>query len=305
MKTKYQGFLLFYDWCELMLEMSPKHCKMLLSAMFNYQVKGEEPPPFPDKIKGSAKLIFAQLRRRAINAENGRKGGEAAAKREKKQPLPTALPTASPIPLLTPSPTALPAAYRQDIDQDKTETKQRQDNSSLLSKESAEGYLPPAAAFADGARESRVQENEILGCEEECAKGQGDTEALSESAKIGQPQVYGRHQNVYLTEAEYQSLKGEIPDADGYIDHFSDKLFLKGYRYSSCFDAIRSWWQRDRTLSANQEARERCSDIFPWKNSASQQGSFDTNAFYEAAVARSFDLLPAEAEREEFEKEIV
>ncbi len=298
MKQKQQGFLLFYDWCELMEELSPKHFKMLLTAMFDYQIKGEEPPEFPDKIKGTAKLIFAQLRRRAANAENGRRGGEARAEKERK--------AGSPSPLLEAKGQAksqaksqakaqakvqaLLEAYRQDKDKTKTKTKtetktetsQDQDKGSSLSVESAEPLEPPAAADAPApaGRESERQfseEREERGGIEGGEPLFGPTQEGAETAKRG----YGKHGNVPLTEGEYGSLKKEIPHADEYIDFFSEKLYRNGYRYQDCYTALRSWWLRDCQLAAKR------GDPPPGVAAPLPSDSFRYDRFFQAALARS------------------
>ncbi len=75
-----KGFLLFYDWHDILTEMSARNFKLVLTAMVEYQHCGKQPPEFPENIRPVATLMFAQLKRRMKNAENGRRGGQATAK---------------------------------------------------------------------------------------------------------------------------------------------------------------------------------------------------------------------------------
>ena len=106
--------------------------------------------------------------------------------------------------------------------------------------------------------------------------------ALSAEDKYG----YGTYKNVYLSNGEYLSLRRKIPDADGYIDHFSEKLKNKGYRYPNHFAAIMRWWEQDKHLELNG------SPTYPPRRAVeeSHYGSFDTDSFFEAAVRRSLGL---------------
>ncbi len=372
MNKKFNGFLLFYDWYELMIDLSPKHFKMLLTAMVDYQLYGREPPEFPDKIKGIGNSIFSRLRQRMVNAENGKKGGEVRAERASRKPKqPHSLPASLEATLEAP-----PEAYRQDKDKTETETetetktKQSQDNDSLLSAESAESAslasceaaplavqtalasceAAPLADATENATEyaqapektymvlyEKPEEDEDEYDEDEYDEDEDEDEdddawfwsdeededtlgdyeppavpdrvELLEEPNPYLPLPYGKFQNVFLTRQQYASLLSEIPDAVRYIDYFSDKVYRKGYRYSDCYAAIRSWWKRDRELAERSGDTARFYELqrngkLPTSVAPSGEGSgsFETDRFFEAAVARSFGTTVEEYRRQMAEK---
>lgn len=85
----------------------------------------------------------------------------------------------------------------------------------------------------------------------------------------------GKHNNVMLTEEQYDDIKAKIPDADAYIDGFSAKLHDKGYTYSDHYATLLSWWASDQKRKRSR------------KKTAATGGSFDTNEFFNKAVAHS------------------
>ncbi len=118
MSNKEKDFLLFYDWYKQLMNMSAKNCKTMLRAMVEYQTEGKEPPEFPNNIKGIAELMFSQLSRRIVNAENGTLGSVARLRRAIERGSAAAksgdaAKSAAKSPLEAP-----PLAYRQDIDKD-------------------------------------------------------------------------------------------------------------------------------------------------------------------------------------------
>ena len=78
-----------------------------------------------------------------------------------------------------------------------------------------------------------------------------------------------------LSDEEYADICAVIPDADSYIDSFSQKLIDHGYRYANHHDTILSWWRADKSRHK--------------KKPKKSGGSFDTNEFFEKAVAKSYD----------------
>ncbi len=79
---------------------------------------------------------------------------------------------------------------------------------------------------------------------------------------------YGEYQNVLLSDEEYEKIQAEFPgDFEARIEKLSEYIAKKGDRYKSHLAVIRSW--------AREEEAE----------SASGGGSFDTDEFFEAAVA--------------------
>ena len=99
----------------------------------------------------------------------------------------------------------------------------------------------------------------------------------------------GIHQNVMLTDEEKTSLESVYGIPPAYIDHFSNALKTKGYRYESHSDAIREWWEKDKTTPRWQSEKQQ------------QHGSFDTNDFLNAAVTRSLgeEYAPSQYRKKE------
>ena len=87
----------------------------------------------------------------------------------------------------------------------------------------------------------------------------------------------GTHQNVVLTDDQYRAICNEIPDADAYIDRFSDRIAEKGYRYDDHYKAIMSWWAQDKGKAQGKG-----------RKTGKKGGSFDVDDFFEAAVNRTY-----------------
>lgn len=86
----------------------------------------------------------------------------------------------------------------------------------------------------------------------------------------------GKYNNVILTDDQYEDIKARIPDADTYIDRFSEKLEKRGYTYPDHHATILSWWESDK-------------EKFQQKK-PTQKGSFDTDDFFEAALSKAFNI---------------
>ena len=79
---------------------------------------------------------------------------------------------------------------------------------------------------------------------------------------------YGEYKNVLLSDEEYEKVKAEFPgNYETQIEKLSEYIAKKGDKYKSHLAVIRSW--------AREEQAE----------SASENSSFDTDDFFEAAVA--------------------
>lgn len=65
-------------------------------------------------------------------------------------------------------------------------------------------------------------------------------------------QKYGKWENIYLTQEEYDDLWEFIPKIDDYIDYISGKLMDRGYIYSNHFEMVISWWETDRYTIGDQ-----------------------------------------------------
>lgn len=59
-------------------------------------------------------------------------------------------------------------------------------------------------------------------------------------------QKYGSYKNVFLSDAEYQKLKSEIPNLDNLIEQLSTYMESKGKRYKNHAATLRNWAARDR-----------------------------------------------------------
>ena len=87
----------------------------------------------------------------------------------------------------------------------------------------------------------------------------------------------GSKKNVVLTDDQYRAICKEIPDADAYIDRFSERIAEKGYRYDDHYKAIMSWWAQDKGKAQGKG-----------RKTGKKGGSFDVDDFFEAAVNRTY-----------------
>ena len=69
-----KGILIFYEWLEAMSSLPAKEYKLLLTSIFRYQQKGEEPPEFKGNSAILASIIFPYIRHRRDKARAGRMG---------------------------------------------------------------------------------------------------------------------------------------------------------------------------------------------------------------------------------------
>lgn len=263
MRGKEKGFLLFYDWFKYIEKMSHKDAHMLINALVRYQTDGVEPPEFSPKIKDVAGMMFDQLRRRIEASEHGKKGRAIQLERTKADSERSGTPTAT------------PAAQDKDIDEyedrdkdkDVDQDRDRDQNKTFTLTESE--TRPRGRGFGGYGI---------------AAGAAGSLSEKEEEEEVERRYAYGTHKNVYLTEGEYGLIKRTIPDAEGYINAFSEKLYSKGYQYRDHYAAIMSWWQSDKDLPPR-PARQNAYST-PETNSG-HQGSFDTDSFFEAAVRRA------------------
>lgn len=86
---------------------------------------------------------------------------------------------------------------------------------------------------------------------------------------------YGSFENVELTPADHERLVSMFGDtvAEGLIENLSKKLKSKGYKYEDHYATILIWAQKD--------------NVKPLEEAAAGS-SFDTEAFFNAALARSY-----------------
>jgi hypothetical protein len=266
MRGKEKGFLLFYDWFKYIENMSHRDAHMLINALVRYQTDGIEPPEFSPKIRGVAGMMFDQLRRRMEASEYGKKGRAIQLGRTEAEPYRSGTPAAPP--------TATPAA--QDEYEDRDEYADRD----------GDGYGDKNKTFTLTESETRPRGRGL--CDTlSCRDAAGAANSLSEKEEeeeVERRYAYGTHKNVYLTEGEYGLIKRTIPDAEGYINAFSEKLYSKGYQYRDHYAAIMSWWQSDKDLPPRPARQNAYSAP---ETSSGHQGSFDTDSFFDAAVRRA------------------
>lgn len=258
-----KGVLIYNEWFDAMDIVSPKDYKMLMTAIYNYQIFGNPPPEFKGSAKVIASMIFPCLDRRLKQSAGGKRGMSArlsaTASYEKSSDIsPETVPDKS-------------VDKTPDASVDKT-----------VDKEDGEAVDDQSIA-KEKEKQSKVKLYE--------SESEGDARSL---ATQSEGDFYGKFKNVRLSAEEYRKIKETVTNAEDYIDRFSEKLYLKGYRYASHADAILRWWQKDSELEKRCEAqgsfegfnRDRA---FGSQSSDSYDGSFDTNEFFEAAVRRFLD----------------
>jgi site-specific DNA-cytosine methylase len=282
-----KGFLIFYDWMKPLERLSPKDFKTLLMALIRYQKDGTEIGELSAKALSAADFIVPQIRRRKYLAELGRRGAEA---RYAGASLPQGgLEGADGEPRGAANGEPMAKDRDRDRDEDKTKTETETESETKTWDGSAD-------ARAEKAQEIFLREEPATGGEAE----RGAFSAVEDGAfaknsawesrdgaeredELPTKRGYGVRGNVYLSTEEYLELSRRIRNVEQYIDGFSEKLYRKGYRYPSHFNAICEWWEKDRLLAEKQEGERSGSEAErddPWS-------SFDTDKFFALAVKRS------------------
>lgn len=96
-----------------------------------------------------------------------------------------------------------------------------------------------------------------------------------------QKHQYGEYKNVRLTDEEYRKLTETYPDAKDRIERLSEYIASTGKEYKNHYATIRSWAKRDGQTAA----------VKPNKAAgaaSNEPSSFDTDAFFAAAVQKSY-----------------
>ena len=267
-----KGFLLFYDWLPALETLSAKDFKTLLLALIRYQRDGTPTPEFSNKVKTISVFILPQIDRRRAMSRLGKMGARARYKTEGvfdgcANSAANSAANGDANGVADGKPLAKDKERDKEKDKDIDETES--ENNARDAAVSAVADATAADTVADTATDAAVGEDALAESKKDFLEEKGCAE---ETRGRG----YGRYGNVYLSTEEYLALDREIPDLSGYIDHFSEKLHQKGYRYGSHFDALRKWWARDKKLAPFDRTEE-----------IEEQGSFDTDEFFEAAVRRS------------------
>ena len=69
-----------------------------------------------------------------------------------------------------------------------------------------------------------------------------------------QPAPFGRYKNLFLSESEYEELKGEYPDRlERFIEELSEYMAAIGKEYANHAAAVRMWAGRDRKETEKKE----------------------------------------------------
>ena len=138
--------------------------------------------------------------------------------------------------------------------------------------------------------ENMYEETPFLYAETPFLYAETDESKVKESKVNNTLSIYaharGKNKNVMLTDEEYADLVQRIPVADEFIDHFSDKLKSRGYRYDSHYKAILEWWASDGSRflqKAKDPPKERKKKPFE----PTLGNSFDTDDFFQAALEKS------------------
>ncbi len=143
----------------------------------------------------------------------------------------------------------------------------------LQKEENREGLIPCTL-------KSNYEPPEFNYAPPKCAESRGE-QRREYSLSLARPR--GRHQNVMLTDEQYENIKKQVPDAEAYIDRFSEKLHTKGYTYADHYSTILSWWKSDKKRRRS-------------KKKTAAAGSFNTEDFFQRALARSSPFTKDEKE---------
>lgn len=114
------------------------------------------------------------------------------------------------------------------------------------------------------------------------SESESEKESESESKTEERRARYGEYQNVLLSDGQYEKLRAEFPqDYEKRIEAVSTYCQSTGKVYRDYLATIRSWARRDAERARSEDSG----------------GSFDTDAFFEAAVERGKQILEMDAER--------
>ena len=229
------GFLFFKDWEESMRSLSKKDFFELFWSMYDYQMYGKEIPEFGGKAKIVASFVKPQLKRRMQNSLYGTKGAEKKLSPRKSK---TAQSCAE-APLEADAEAPLDGAHVTNTVEKETEKEKNIIDSAIEEREKPQGG--PSLSERGG--------DTVLVREKTSAKPtRVDREAKS---------AYGKYGNVFLTESDHALIRATIPEADAYVDMFSEKLKSRGYTYPDHCEAILRWWDRDKDSYFERVAVER------------------------------------------------
>lgn len=126
--------------------------------------------------------------------------------------------------------------------------------------------------------EKKGAENEEI-TEKKISEGKTFTEETTHKGEEKEKKTaYGELGNVSLSESEYEKIKEKFPkDYQKRIDDLSFYLSTSGKQYQSHYAVLLNWSRRE--------------NVKPEKETPKKDSSFDTDEFFEAALARSNRLL--------------
>ncbi|MBE6685021.1 MAG: hypothetical protein E7592_05165 [Ruminococcaceae bacterium] len=248
MSQSEKGVLVFNEWLEAMEKLSARDYKMLMNAMYKYQIYNEEPPIFQGKVEVLAKVIFPCLERRKKLSEAGKKGRH-------------------------------------------TRTKEREGVSNLVSKEDSNKVDRVSESTLVPKEKNSTEKNSTAKSSEFIGRADVSVEIGEKRAPSHEKRARGKYGNVFLSDKEYEEITRVIFNADAYIERFSEKMHVKGYRFESHFDAIMHWWEWDKNLPQYSAPRGLTSTLAEREQPRARTAEDEHwDEFFEAAVARSLGM---------------
>ena len=249
-----KGILIFNEWMEAMKCLPMNERAEIIYAIYDLQINNIAPPKFSGTAQALASVFFPCIERRRKQSERGL--ASAAARRAKQETQSAKQHTSQNDPIANDATNdatngatngAINGATNGAINQRIIKNNKIQYNIEERSKEtdakaSTVGFDESADADALALYEAEKDDFDANMPDESFC-----TEANDEDGEFG----YGRYRNVHLSNEEYLKIKQIIPDADGFIESFSQKLHDKGYRYPNHAKAILDWYYRDAALPAN------------------------------------------------------
>ena len=102
-----------------------------------------------------------------------------------------------------------------------------------------------------------------------------DAADFSTSPPREEKRAYGKHKNLYYTDAEWEDIKRRVED--GYVDTLSERFKEKGYRFNNHHE-ITIQWAGEKGMLKEQQLK---------KNEEPRCSGFDSNEFFDKAVAKT------------------
>ncbi|MBQ8260505.1 MAG: hypothetical protein IJY97_13195 [Clostridia bacterium] len=142
-------------------------------------------------------------------------------------------------------------------------------------------------------KNSTAKSSESIGRADSLVGDGGETVGPDEKrAPSHEKRARGKYGNVFLSDKEYEEITRVIFNADAYIERFSEKLHVKGYRFESHFDAIMRWWEWDKNLPQYSAPRGLASTVAEREQPRARTAEDDHwDKFFDEAVARSLGEL--------------